>query len=294
MTFNNVRPDRALHKYVHADLILRADATRDACRGRRTPTPTPRLLSTSGGTWLLGTGARRSLGGSAECWDVHNVTEAFFSWRRTTETTETTQHASMFAWLGTYPGTGRRVGEQHEWIHTQTLLVLYTHRPYAADMESVDASVLYDDAWADENAAARFRPKRFVTSQGVPATRFTESDAAASSSAGTDGAGGAAADECGLRPWYVTFDRLGWGSWIITPKGFDANYCEGQCASPLNMTNHAFIKKIYRKRYGYAHLPAASCVPTALEPMSVLFTTENGTIYLRRMPQMRADGCGCL
>ena len=35
--------------------------------------------------------------------------------------------------------------------------------------------------------------------------------------------------ECCLITYYVNFNSLRWGSWIINPTGFLANYCSGRC-----------------------------------------------------------------
>ena len=40
----------------------------------------------------------------------------------------------------------------------------------------------------------------------------------------------------------VDFDAIGWGDWIINPQRFDAYYCAGACAFPLN--------KVSRKQDG--------------------------------------------
>ena len=44
----------------------------------------------------------------------------------------------------------------------------------------------------------------------------------------------------------VDFNQIGWGSWIIFPKRYNAYRCEGDCPSPLgedlNPTNHAYMQ----------------------------------------------------
>lgn len=44
----------------------------------------------------------------------------------------------------------------------------------------------------------------------------------------------------------VDFNRIGWGSWIIFPKRYNAFRCEGSCPGPLgehlNPTNHAYMQ----------------------------------------------------
>lgn len=45
---------------------------------------------------------------------------------------------------------------------------------------------------------------------------------------------------------HVDFNQIGWGSWIVFPKKYNAYRCEGICPSPLgedlNPTNHAYMQ----------------------------------------------------
>lgn len=45
---------------------------------------------------------------------------------------------------------------------------------------------------------------------------------------------------------HVDFNLIGWGSWIVFPKKYNAYRCEGICPSPLrvdlNPTNHAYMQ----------------------------------------------------
>lgn len=45
---------------------------------------------------------------------------------------------------------------------------------------------------------------------------------------------------------HVDFNQIGWGSWIIFPKRYNAYRCEGSCPGPLgedlNPTNHAYMQ----------------------------------------------------
>lgn len=64
--------------------------------------------------------------------------------------------------------------------------------------------------------------------------------------------GAAAAEELGQRPlcrrvdMWVDFDHIGWDTWIIHPKRFNAYRCEGECPTPLdesfNPSNHAYMQ----------------------------------------------------
>ncbi|EMP31641.1 Bone morphogenetic protein 6, partial [Chelonia mydas] len=53
---------------------------------------------------------------------------------------------------------------------------------------------------------------------------------------------------CRKHELFVSFQDLGWQDWIIAPKGYAANYCDGECSFPLNAhmnaTNHAIVQTL--------------------------------------------------
>ncbi|ESO89077.1 hypothetical protein LOTGIDRAFT_106360, partial [Lottia gigantea] len=93
----------------------------------------------------------------------------------------------------------------------------------------------------------------------------------------------------------VDFNSIGWGQWIIHPKKFNARFCYGECASPIDVkykpTNHAMLQTLMRsKRKNSA--PPACCVPTKLNPLSMLYY-EFDEIVVRHHEEMIASECGC-
>lgn len=104
---------------------------------------------------------------------------------------------------------------------------------------------------------------------------------------------------CHLQFWYVDFQKLKWDEWILQPSGYFANVCLGHCAHPLsdqvNVTNHAYVKSVYRSMNGNAvsHLPLAYCVPIRLKPLRLLYMSNN-SLVLRTMQELVATGCGCM
>ena len=114
---------------------------------------------------------------------------------------------------------------------------------------------------------------------------------------------------CSLTSWYLDFGKLGWTSWIRFPIGYYANYCSGSCISPSqrnpggNMTNHAFVKGLYRTalqndnpvpQASIDALPTACCVPVRLSPINILYRNDDDNWIVREMSEMVADQCGCL
>ncbi|XP_029604540.1 nodal homolog 2-A-like [Salmo trutta] len=95
---------------------------------------------------------------------------------------------------------------------------------------------------------------------------------------------------------HVDFNQIGWGSWIVFPKKYNAYRCEGICPSPLgedlNPTNHAYMQSLL-KHYHPERVPSVCCAPTKMSPLSMLYY-ENGEMLLRHHEDMVVDECGCL
>lgn len=57
---------------------------------------------------------------------------------------------------------------------------------------------------------------------------------------------------CQKRKMVVSFEEIGWGDWIISPKTFDASYCAGECPHPLKKVSpelhfHGSFQKLHIK-----------------------------------------------
>ncbi|KAK7135135.1 hypothetical protein R3I93_018288 [Phoxinus phoxinus] len=95
---------------------------------------------------------------------------------------------------------------------------------------------------------------------------------------------------------HVDFNQIGWGSWIVFPKKYNAFRCEGSCPNPLgeelHPTNHAYMQSLL-KYYHPSRAPAACCAPTKMSPLSMLYY-ENGELILRHHEDMLVEECGCL
>ncbi|XP_049915622.1 nodal-related 2 [Epinephelus moara] len=93
----------------------------------------------------------------------------------------------------------------------------------------------------------------------------------------------------------IDFNQIGWGSWIIFPKKYNAFRCEGSCPSPLgedlNPTNHAYMQSLL-KHFHPDRVAAPCCAPTKMSPLSMLYY-ENGEMLLRHHEDMIVDECGC-
>lgn len=110
------------------------------------------------------------------------------------------------------------------------------------------------------------------------------------------GLGGA----CRARRLYVSFREVGWHRWVIAPRGFLANYCQGQCSLPATLPgpggppalNHAVLRALMHSAIpSTTSLPC--CVPARLSPISVLFFDNSDNVVLRHYEDMVVDECGC-
>ncbi|XP_003470632.4 growth/differentiation factor 3-like [Cavia porcellus] len=100
---------------------------------------------------------------------------------------------------------------------------------------------------------------------------------------------------CHRHQLFISFRDLGWHKWIIAPKGFMANYCQGECplsvAAYLNSSNYAFMQALMQ--VVDPTVSPAVCVPTKLSPISMLYQDNGDNVILRHYEDMVVDECGC-
>ncbi|XP_051818391.1 growth/differentiation factor 3 [Antechinus flavipes] len=100
---------------------------------------------------------------------------------------------------------------------------------------------------------------------------------------------------CRRHQLVISFKELGWQQWIIAPKEFRTNYCKGDCPLSLmsffNSSNYAFLQTLMNSRT--PEIPKATCIPTKLSPLSMLYYDGDGNIILRHHKSMVVDECGC-
>ncbi|RMC16124.1 hypothetical protein DUI87_08334 [Hirundo rustica rustica] len=107
---------------------------------------------------------------------------------------------------------------------------------------------------------------------------------------------------CRKHELYVSFQDLGWQlsveprsvcfpkkDWIIAPKGYAANYCDGECSFPLNAhmnaTNHAIVQTLVHLM-NPDYVPKPCCAPTKLNAISVLYFDDNSNVILKKYRNM--------
>ncbi|XP_073433049.1 inhibin beta C chain-like [Dendrobates tinctorius] len=103
---------------------------------------------------------------------------------------------------------------------------------------------------------------------------------------------------CCLKKFYIAFKDIGWNEWIISPKGYFMNLCEGRCPvhlarSPgISASSHTAILSLIKANNAYSNL-SLCCVPTKRRPLSFLYFDINNTIVKSDIPDMIVESCGC-
>ncbi|KAL4608026.1 bone morphogenetic protein 2-like [Arapaima gigas] len=102
---------------------------------------------------------------------------------------------------------------------------------------------------------------------------------------------------CQRVPLYVDFEEIGWSSWIVSPRGYNAYHCTGSCSFPLgqNMraTNHATVQSIIHTLKVVPGVQTPCCVPDRLFSINLLYFDEEENVVLKQYDDMVAGSCGC-
>ncbi|XP_078522778.1 bone morphogenetic protein 10 [Lissotriton helveticus] len=101
---------------------------------------------------------------------------------------------------------------------------------------------------------------------------------------------------CKKAPLYIDFKEIGWDSWIIAPAGYEAYECRGVCSYPLTEhvtpTKHAIVQTLVHLKNAHK-ASKACCVPTKLDPISILYLDEGVVTYKFKYDGMVVAECGC-
>uniref|UniRef100_A0AAX7UQL9 Bone morphogenetic protein 10, like n=1 Tax=Astatotilapia calliptera TaxID=8154 RepID=A0AAX7UQL9_ASTCA len=103
-------------------------------------------------------------------------------------------------------------------------------------------------------------------------------------------------ESCKRTPLFVDFKDIGWDSWIIQPLGYEAYKCNGVCNPPLTSevspTKHAIVQTLLSIK-NPDRAPRACCVPTKLEPISLLYHDNGAITFNHKYEGMVVAECGC-
>lgn len=103
-------------------------------------------------------------------------------------------------------------------------------------------------------------------------------------------------ESCKRIPLSVDFKDIGWDTWIIQPLGYEAYACKGECNPPLTSevspTKHAIVQTLLSLK-SPERVSRACCVPTKLEPLSLLYHENEVITFNHKYEGMVVAECGC-
>ncbi|XP_041672126.1 nodal-related 2 [Cheilinus undulatus] len=246
---------------------------------------------------LVGLLSQSSLVSSSQSWKVFNMTRPLLSWLGQKSTARIrhkrvsrrrkmeTKRGPSLPDHSVYVASSRR--EQD--VSDQALLVVFSLTG-SDENSKVKASLLHTAEQSKFLSPAEIkkarRPKRRRSKRGQKEQTARSPQASKR---------GSEKSLCRKVDLHVDFNQIGWGSWIIFPKRYNAYRCEGFCPGPLgeelNPTNHAYMQSLL-KHYHPDRVASPCCAPTKMSPLSMLYY-ENGEMLLRHHEDMIVDECGC-
>ncbi|KGL81559.1 Dorsalin-1, partial [Tinamus guttatus] len=104
-------------------------------------------------------------------------------------------------------------------------------------------------------------------------------------------------NHCRRTSLHVNFEEIGWDSWIIAPKDYEAFECKGGCFFPLTdnvtPTKHAIVQTLVHLQ-NPKKASKACCVPTKLDSISILYKDDAGVpTLIYNYEGMKVAECGC-
>lgn len=89
----------------------------------------------------------------------------------------------------------------------------------------------------------------------------------------------------------IDFEEIGW-DWIIAPRSYAANYCQGECP------------RMYLLEYAHTHIlesvgthpfggTGPCCAPRQMSDLPMLHTDTNENIQFTTIAAMKVDSCHC-
>ncbi|XP_045925732.1 nodal homolog [Micropterus dolomieu] len=247
---------------------------------------------------LVGLLSESSLVTSSQSWKVFNVTSPLLSWLRQ-KSSARIRH--------------KRVSKRSKVLKTKRSLSLPDQPVYVAsprteqDVSDQALLIVFSHTGSDENSKAKAsllhtaEQSKFLSPAEIKKARWPkrrrskrgqrEQTVKSLQVSNT----GSEKSLCRRVDLHIDFNQIGWGSWIIFPKRYNAYRCEGSCPGPLgedlNPTNHAYMQSLL-KHYHPDKVGSPCCAPTKMSPLSMLYY-ENGEMLLRHHEDMIVEECGC-
>ncbi|TRY55182.1 hypothetical protein DNTS_032665, partial [Danionella cerebrum] len=231
-------------------------------------------------------------------WEVFSITQAVRSWM-----SDEGSNLGLLVSVRTLAGfqmdlkTVRFASGRNHHHSKQPMLVLFTDDERRAT--AIDGT--RKDSASSSGASLPF-PSFSLPVPARPGTRSAESNDGATeklfrSARSTENDEGTEKLSCKRLPLYVDFEEIGWSSWIVSPRGYNAYHCKGSCQFPLgqNMrpTNHAIVQSIINTLKISRGIETPCCVPDKLFSISLLYFDDDENVVLKQYDNMVAGSCGC-
>ncbi|XP_068162134.1 nodal-related 2 [Antennarius striatus] len=242
---------------------------------------------------LVGRLAWSWLGSPSQSWSVIDVTSPLLNWIKKKSTSRKGQSrrrkAADSQWGPMFPDLPVHLVRREQDAGERALLVIFSNTGWDENSKA-KASLLLTAEQSKflsptEIKRAR-RPRRRRTKRGHWGQLVRGQWGAMS---------GDESSLCRKVDLEVDFNLIGWASWIVFPKKYNAYRCEGSCPGPLgenlNPTNHAYMQSLMQ-HYHAGRVTPPCCAPTKMSALSMLYY-ENGRLALRHHEDMVVDECGC-
>ncbi|KAF1373775.1 hypothetical protein PFLUV_G00242440 [Perca fluviatilis] len=248
---------------------------------------------------LVGLLTESSLVTSSQSWKVFNMTKPLLGWLSRESAAERIPH--------------KRVSRRRRVVKTKRGLSLPDQPVFVAsprreqDVSDRALLVIFSQTGSDENSKVKAsllhtaEQSKFLSPAEIKRARWPKRRRSKRGQADQTvrsleaSKRGSEISLCRRVDLHVDFNQIGWGSWIIFPKRYNAYRCEGPCPGPLgeelNPTNHAYMQSLL-KHYHPDRVASPCCAPTKMSPLSMLYY-ENGEMLLRHHEDMIVDECGC-
>lgn len=196
---------------------------------------------------LVGLFTESSLVTSSQGWKVFNMTAPLLGWltQKLTARSHNKRMSRRMKVVKTnrglsLPDHSVHVGRREQDVSNRALLVIFSHTDTDEDSKA-KASLLHTAEQSKFLTPAEIKkarsPKRRRSKRGHMEQTVRSLPASKT---------GSEESLCRRVDLHVDFNRIGWGSWIIFPKRYNAFRCEGSCPGPLgeqlNPTNHAYMQ----------------------------------------------------
>ncbi|KAE8585726.1 hypothetical protein XENTR_v10021427 [Xenopus tropicalis] len=135
------------------------------------------------------------------------------------------------------------------------------------------------------------KPYLLITS--MPAERIdTVSHSRRKRGVGQEYCFGNSGPNCCVKPLYINFRKdLGW-KWIHEPKGYEANYCLGNCPYIWSTdTQYSKVLSLYNQNNPGASI-SPCCVPDVLEPLPIIYYVGRNA-KVEQLSNMVVRSCHC-